>query len=134
MTQPRTFSPPGRFARVCLTSAVVTAIGVFWLWASARPIAALGLAAGVALSLLMMSALTFVVEKTIRPPAERPAQSWPYLVLHVGKFVAAGAVMYALMVWAPKSLGWFALGYGIPIAVIILKALGTALNHRAGVD
>lgn len=134
MTQPRTFSPPDRFARVCLTTAVVTAIGAFWLWALAKPTAALGLASGAALGLLMMSAVVFVVERTIRPPEERPAQSWPYVVLHVGKFLVAAAVIYALLTWAPGSLAWFALGYGIPIAVIVLKALGAALNRRVGVD
>jgi hypothetical protein len=34
----------------------------------------------------------------------------------------------------PAALGWFALGYGIPIAVIFLKSLGNALNRRVGVD
>jgi hypothetical protein len=134
LTEPPPLTSAAGFVRVCLTSAVVTAIPALWLWGARGPAAAAGLAAGAALALLMLSAVVFVVESTIRAPGERPARSWPFWTLHAGKFLLAGAVIYVLLRWLPAALGWFAVGYGIPIAVIFLKSLGSALNRRIGVD
>jgi hypothetical protein len=134
LTEPLLPTSTGGFARVCLTTTAVTAIPAVWLWAARGPGAAVGLAAGAALGLLMLSAVILVVEHTIRAPGEKPARSWPFWTLHAGKYLLAGTVIYALLRWLPAALGWFALGYGIPIAVIFLKSLGNALNRRVGVD
>jgi hypothetical protein len=88
---------------------------------------------GVLLGMVLLAAIDFVVQRTVRAPGEDPpVHRWPYLVVHVGKFVVAGAVLYALCGWSQVSYGALAAGYGLPIAVMVLKLAGMDLNRKTG--
>lgn len=123
----------GLCGRTLRTTTVVAVVVALWVWArwGATVVASLG--AGVVLGLALLAALEFVVDRTVRAPDENPpARRWPYVAVHVGKLVAAGAALYLLCRWPQVSYVAVAGGYGLPIAVMVLKLAGMELNRRTG--
>ena len=123
----------GFFQRVFLTTTVVTVVVSLWLWASNGVPATVCFAAGVAVSLLMLSATIYWVNVSIKPPGEPRPRRWMTGATNAGKFVAAGLLMYLLSRVYLDRLVWVAVGYGMPIAVMVLKVLGMELNRKLGV-
>lgn len=118
--------------RTCVTIILVGAVVALGLWAYVSTAAAVAFLAGVVTGGLMLAGGILVVQRTIRPPGERPSRRWPYVVIAVGKFAVAAAVIYGISRWSVQRLPLFALGYGTPIAVIFLKSIGQDLNRRVG--
>ncbi len=124
----------GFFRRTYVTTTVVAAVVALWMWAAGHAHGALAFLGGVAVGILTLSALVLVVNAVVCSPQERVGPRWPYFTLHVGKFLLIAGVFFALSRWAMDSMAYVAAGYGLPIAVAVLKTLGSALNRRLGVD
>ena len=122
----------GALRRTSMTAAVVAAVLGLWLWAYFGGDTAGAFLAGVLVGLFMLGALVLVVERTVRPPEARPKTRWPYAAVYIGKFVVAAAALYGVSKWWVDKLPYFALGYGIPILVLILKIVGSELMRRSG--
>jgi|GEM_PF-6517061 len=82
---------------------------VLWAWLGWA--AALGYLGGVATGAGMLAALVLCVSRLVAPAAERRGPRWPYLLLHLGKFAAAVALAWVLVVVLRASLAAFAGGY-----------------------
>ncbi len=97
-------------------------------YASWGPLVALGYAGGVLTGAGMLSALAFVLSRLVVPQDERRGPTWPWMVLHLGKFGLAGAAAYlVIVVWHGSAVA-FAAGYTVAL-IALLVALG-----RSGTD
>ena len=124
----------GFFRRTIITATGVSLVVGLWVWAEQGMAAALCLLAGVAVSLLMLSATVAWVYALIRRPDEPGgAHKGLLTALHVAKYVLAGVLIWWIVKHQPNEMMWFALGYGMPLAVMVLKVLGQELNKRSGV-
>jgi len=124
----------GFFRRTYVTTTVVGALLGLWMWGTGHGGQALGLLVGVVIGLLTLGAVVFVVNAVVRPPEEQVGPRWPYVALHVSKFLLIAVAFYLMSRWAMDRLLFVAIGYGLPIAVAVLKVFGAALNRRLGVD
>ncbi len=103
------------------------------MWAYVGLATAASFAAGVAVGLLMLVTDQFVVSRLARPRAEQPPGKWPFLALHIGKYALAAVVMWLVARQSLSSIAAAVGGYGLPIAVIVLKVAGERLNRRLGI-
>lgn len=62
------------------------------------PLVALGFAGGVLTGAGMLSALVVVLNKLMVPASERCGTPWPWILLHVGTFAAAGVSAFVVVV------------------------------------
>lgn len=126
--------PPGFVRRTQATTTVASVVVALWLWGAYGVTWAVCYLVGVGVGLLLLAGDQWVVERAVRPPEIRPRRWWPLLVVHVGKLVVAAGTIYLVSRWNPRGLGLVAVGYGTPIAVMLLKLAGSALNRRTGID
>jgi hypothetical protein len=123
----------GLCGRTLRTTTVVGVVVALWIWARFGPAVVASFAAGVALGMVLLAAIDFVVQRSVRAPDEEPpARRWPYVAVHVGKLGAAAAVLYLLCRWPQVSYVAVAIGYGLPVAVLLLKLAGMELNRKTG--
>ena len=121
----------GFFKRTLITTTVVTAVVAFLLWARQGNAAAAGcLILGAAVNLLMLSATIAWVMEAIRPPGEPRPRLRMMTILRVVKFLIAAAIIWWVTRYYAKDIVWLAVGYGIPLAVMVLKVLGKGLNRK----
>ena len=82
--------------------------------------AGVGFAGGVIVGAGMLWALVVCANKLVVAPGEARGPRWPYLLLHLGKFAAAVALAWLLVVVLGASVGAFAAGYGMALAVTLM--------------
>ena len=123
----------GFFRRTYRTAALVALLVALGLWVQLGWADAVAFLVGVLVGMVFLAGIVFVVQGTVRAPEERPKRRWPYGVVYIGKFVVAAAAIYLVARWSPDRLWLVAAGYGLPIAVIVLKIIGGELNRRLGV-
>lgn len=107
---------------VCAAAAVVLRL-------LAHPLVALGFVGGVLTGAGMLSALVVVLNKVMVPAVERTGSQWPWLVLHVGKFGAAGALAFVVIVVLKASAVAFAAGYTAALVTLLIVVGGRQDKH-----
>lgn len=123
----------GLCGRTLRTTTVVGVVVALWLWARYGAAVVGSFAAGVVLGMVLLGAIDFVVQGSVRAPEEGPpGRRWPYMLVHVAKLALAAGALYALCQWPQVSYVAVAGGYGLPIAVMVLKLAGMELNRKTG--
>lgn len=68
----------------------------------------------------MLWALVVCAHKLVVAPGEPRGPRWPYLLLHLVKFAGAIVLAWLLVVVLGASVGAFAAGYGMALAVALI--------------
>jgi hypothetical protein len=118
------------FGRVLRTGAVVTVIVGFMVWGWVSQRAAGSFLAGSLIALAVLESTVAFANVIARPPDERPKRGWPFVVLHVFKYIVVGFLFWLLIArWNAEPM-WLAGGLAIPMIVIFLKFAGQAAQKR----
>lgn len=121
----------GRPRGVITAAGVVAVVITTVAYGLGGPSLALGFAGGVLTGAGMLSALVFVLARTIVRPTQRPKGAWLLVVLQVAKFGLAAVFMYIVVLVFEGSAAAFAVGYGFALLILIV---GMSLRATLTVD
>ncbi|MEA3400202.1 MAG: hypothetical protein U9R79_03055 [Armatimonadota bacterium] len=117
-------------AIVAVGAAAAVAITVP-LYVLGHSLVALGFIGGALTGAGMLSALVFVLSRLVVPPGQRKGPTWPYWLLHAGKFLMAGAFAYLIILVLHGDVIAFAGGYTLALVVLLVVAAGWPLSSAA---
>jgi len=126
--------PSRLFVRGYLVAALITVLLAGWLAVSRRGNVAFGLAAGAAIALLMIHGTvklgTALVDRSGNE-AQKGRRFRRALAFQIGKYVVAIGALYLLVTrWEIDPIG-LAVGYGIPLVVLVVAGLKTRTARPA---
>lgn len=116
---------------VAVAGTVCAALAVA-LYLLVHPLVALGFVGGVLTGAGMLSALVVVLSKVMVPAREHPGPRWPWMILHVGKFAAAGGLAFLIIVVLEAHAGAFAAGYTAALITLLIVVGGRYDTHTGG--
>ena len=120
--------------RTYRTTTVVAVVVVLWIWAYVDARGAAIFSLGVPLGMLLLAAVSFQVHRMGPSRGSIGKGKFAFVGVAVGKFALAGLVMYLVSRWSPAQLPYVAAGYSLPVAVLVLKMLGTGLNRHVDAE
>ena len=114
------------FARGYIAAGVIAALAAGALVMAGLGNLALGLFLGALIGLVMIHGTVLLGSALVsraEPGAETPRSMWRVVAFQVAKYIVGIGALYVLVTMTETSPAGLALGYGIPLAVIVVMGL-----------
>ena len=125
------------FVRGYIAAGIIAALAAGALVIARLGNLALGLAMGALIGLLMIHGTVLLGSALVSragPDAESACSVWRVVAFQVAKYVVGIGALYVLVTMTQTSPAGLALGYGIPLAVIVIMGLKAPTSRRQASD
>ena len=121
------------FVRGYIAAGIIAALAAGGLAVAGLGNLALGLALGALIGLVMIHGTILLGSALVSragPGAESACAMWRVVAFQVAKYVVGIGALYVLVTMTQTSPAGLALGYGIPLAVIVVMGLTAPTSRR----
>ncbi len=121
------------FVRGYIAAGIIAALAAGGLAVAGLGNLALGLALGALIGLVMIHGTILLGSALVSragPGAESACSMWRVVAFQVAKYVVGIGALYVLVTMTQTSPAGLALGYGIPLAVIVVMGLTAPTSRR----